>query len=79
MPTTDQLQGELDALLARVNAIDGTGLSDPTLAVTAVLAAKIAGLQTTIVQSNLTLQKLLNDVRADVASLRAALNTHLGV
>lgn len=78
MPTTDQLQTEIDALSARVNSIDGQGLSDPALAQILQMQSKIAGLQTTIRQSVLAMEQALNTLKADLATLKGQLQSHLG-
>lgn len=64
---------------ARINALDGTGLADPSLAWTTIQAKKIAGLQTTVNQVALVLQQQLGDLKTLVTTLQTALNIHLGV
>lgn len=79
MPRTlTQVDNDLAALEARVNAIDGQNLADPSLSVLTVLAAKDTALQTTMRQSILMLEQALNQIKADLATLRATVNTHLG-
>lgn len=78
MPTTDQLQTEIVALTTRLNALDGQGLTDPSLAVVTVLAAKIAGVQTTMNQAVLLMESLLQDLTKVVDNLQKTIQVHLG-
>lgn len=79
MPTTDELNVRLTALEARVNSLDGQNLADPSLAVTTVLAAKIAGVETTVRQSVLKIESVINGVKKDLAALKSTVYTHLGL
>lgn len=62
-----------DELLTRVNAIDGIGLEYPGLGVDTVLAKRIAGVETTLKQSILLMQKLLGDTNNNVAKIQSVL------
>jgi hypothetical protein len=66
MPTTDQLQTQLDALTTRVNNLDGLGLVDPNLGTVQLLQRQLNGLQTTIKQSVLKMEQLYLDLKATV-------------
>jgi TolA-binding protein len=75
----DELNTAFDALLARVNQLDGAGLSDASESTVAQVQAKIAGLDETVKQAVLTLDAHLNDLEKAIDDLRKALNNHLGV
>lgn len=78
-PNLIDLQNQITAIAARLAALDGQGLIDPTLAWTTIQAKKIAGLQSVINQAALALQQQVLDLRTLVTSLQTALNTHLGL
>lgn len=76
-PTTigSGLQNQIDLLTVRLSAIDGQGLSDPSLAIDTVLANSISGLNTTLVSSVLLMEKLYQTLLAQVNTLQATVNS----
>jgi hypothetical protein len=79
MPTLEELQIQVDGMEARLNALDGTGLTDPSTAVTTVLASKVNGLKTTVNQVGLLMQQRLTALQTEVNALKTLVNTHLGI
>jgi hypothetical protein len=75
MITDDQF----NALLARVNSIDGQNLPDPAQSQLNQLQMGIAGLRTTIRQVTLVLQANLKDLVTQVTNLQLLLNQSKGV
>lgn len=76
---TDDLTTAVNALTARVNAIDGQNLPDPTKSQLNGLELELAGLRTTIRQVSLVLQANLKDLTTAVANLQTQINGQLGV
>lgn len=77
--TLEQTNTLVDAMLARLNQLDGANLPHPSEASTAVLQAEIDGLRQTVNQAVLTLDAHLNDLDRTIAELRALLHAHLGI
>jgi hypothetical protein len=73
--SVDQLSTMMDALTARVAALDGVGLNDPSQGFTTTITRRVRGLETTLKQYVLTIQSQFTDVRSAIASAQAALNT----
>lgn len=78
-PTTTDLQAQVNALAVRMAVIDGQGLVAPATGYVVQTTNKIAGLQTDLTQSVLTIESLLNKVTASVQALWTALSTYLGI
>ena len=70
---------DFNALLGRVNAIDGQNLANPYTGDVAVLSKRIKGLQTTLNQVVLLIQQKLDDTGKDLTSLGVAVQTVQGV
>jgi len=75
MPYTDQ---DFETLKARVAAIDGIGLADPSEASLSRIYKEINGIKEIIDQVTLTIQALLEDISSRLNELEARLNQHLG-
>jgi len=73
------VQTAVDALTARVNALDGQNLPNPSTAAINVLQANVAGAQETINQLVLTLDSQLQDLQTTVNNLQLAVNRLNGI
>ncbi len=76
---TDQLTTAVNDLTARVNAIDGQNLPDPTQSQLRTLGKEINGLRTTIRQVTLVLEASLKDLSQSVQNMQTRLNQLSGV
>lgn len=79
MPTTDELKIQVDALTARVNAIDGIGLSAPAVGAIPTINNNIAGLRTTIKQSVLQMQQLYTDLKDSIDNYIVLFKSKFGI
>jgi hypothetical protein len=79
MSASPDLQTQVSALAARLAALDGQGLPNPSTAFVATTNAKINGLQTDLTGSVLSLEGLLTSAGVSIAGLWAALSTALGI
>lgn len=79
MPTTDQLETQLEALTARVNAIDGIGLPSNIVSALAQLQASDQGQIRDLKQSLLIIQQQMMNNTALVQQCITLINSKLGV
>lgn len=77
-PNLIDLQSQITLLMNRVAALDGIGMSNPSLAVTVTQAAVIAGLKTTVNQVTLLLQQQIQDLKTAVTNLQTLVNSLTG-
>jgi uncharacterized coiled-coil protein SlyX len=68
MPTTDELQTQINSLTSRLTALDGVGLSAPQVGTIPTMQRDITGLRSTIKQSVLKMEQLYNDLSTLVSS-----------
>lgn len=74
----EQLSSMVDALTARVNAIDGAGLPDPSQSLASKTNASINGFKTTLSDTALVLEQELQQLQQQVANLQAQLKVLQG-
>lgn len=79
MPTLPDFQTQINALAARLNLLDGTGLLPPAQGFTAQTNAKLAGLKNDINRGVLSSEGSVNGLTATVQVYVTQLITLLGL
>lgn len=75
--TLEQLNASLSLALTRLSQIDGSGLSDPSVASVPSVRREIEGLKETIHQVILVLDGQLNDLKTEVAAYKQLVTDRL--
>jgi hypothetical protein len=79
MPTLPDFQTQINALVVRLNLLDGTGLLPPAQGFTAQTNASLAGMKSDITQAVLSLEGSVNALTATVQVYVSQLEVLLGL